>query len=84
MWTMQNTNPSTPRRDRRMATTPSPTGLYWSERGAIGCALHTPYERSDTWLWERWMPMTPDDTIDLADMTGQPARCETCGREPTR
>ena len=64
--------------DRRMTTTPSPTGLYWSERGAISCALHTPYEGTDTWIWERWEPL-PVAAIAEADY---PLRCETCGKEP--
>jgi hypothetical protein len=76
------TNPSG--RDRRMARTPSESGLYWDERGRLACALHTPYELSDTWIFDRWQPMSHDDVIDFADVAGQPARCETCGREATR
>ncbi len=64
--------------NRTMAATPSPTGLYWSERGEIACALHTPYEGTDTWNWERWAPL-PVAAIAVAD---HPLRCETCGKEP--
>ncbi len=63
-----------------MAATPSPTGLYWSERGEIACAKHTPYEGSDTWIWERWAPL-PVAAIAEADYA---LRCETCGKEPRR
>ena len=68
-----------------MARTPSPTGLYWSERGAIGCAAHTPFEGSDTWNWERWEPV-PVEAIDIAKTEAglRTPRCETCGRAATR
>ncbi len=66
--------------NRTMAATPSPTGLYWSERGEIACALHTPFEGTDTWIWERWAPL-PVAAIAEADY---PLRCETCGKEPRR
>ena len=67
---------------REMATTPSPTGLYWSERGHVACAAHTPFEGSATWLWERWEPV-PNDAATAAH--GAPVlRCETCGVEATR
>ena len=62
--------------NRTMAATPSPTGLYWSERGEIACAKHTPYEGTDTWNWERWAPL-PVEAIAEADY---PLRCETCGK----
>lgn len=70
---------------RAMARTPSPTGLYWSERGAIGCAAHTPYPGSDTWNWERWEPV-PVEAIDLAKAEAglRVPRCEVCGKEATR
>ena len=58
---------------------PTPTGLYWNERGHIGCARHVPYEGSDTWNWERWMPV-PTDALEL----GHQLRCETCGLEARR
>ena len=73
-----NTSNSTP----RMATTASPTGLFWSERGRVACAAHTPFEGSDTWLWERWEPV-PEEAVTGAH--GAPVlRCETCGVESTR
>jgi hypothetical protein len=62
-----------------MARTPSPTGLYWSERGAIGCAAHTPFQGSDTWVWERWEPV-PVEAIDIAKTEAglRVPRCEIC------
>ena len=66
--------------DRRMTTTPSPTGLYWSERGETACAEHTPYEGTDTWNWERWAPL-PATAITEADY---PLKCECCGKEARR
>ena len=69
--------------DTRASTrTPSPTGLYWSERGHIACARHTPYEGSDTWTWERWEPV-PMEAVKLSEDEVEYAapRCETCGRE---
>ena len=71
------TTPLTPRRDH--ARTPSPTGLYWSERGVVACARHAPYERSDTWNWERWEPLSREDAAAFAEAGCRPARCETCG-----
>ena len=65
---------------RAYARTPSPTGLYCSERGEISCARHTPYEGSDTWNWERWIPMYAHDAQGHRDL-GHTACCETCGRE---
>ncbi len=73
---------STPKSTREMATTPSPTGLYWSERGHVACAAHTPFEGSDTWLWERWAPV-PEEAVTAAH-GGPVLRCETCGVEATR
>jgi hypothetical protein len=62
---------------KTMARTPSATGLYWSERGHIGCAHHTPYEGSDSWIWERWEAV-PVAAIAEAKRLGQHLRCETC------
>jgi hypothetical protein len=59
--------------------TPSPTGLYWSERGHVGCARHTPFEGTDTWIWERWEPV-PVEVLGLERQLS----CETCGVEPVR
>ena len=61
---------------RHMTKTPTPTGLYWNERGHLGCAAHTPYENTDTWIWERWEPIPPE-------AIGCSPRCEACGREAT-
>ena len=65
---------------RAKARTSTPTGLYWSERGHLACAAHTPYEGSDTWIWERWEPLPAEAAVGFAD-AGYTARCETCGRE---
>ena len=64
-----------------MARMPSRTGLYWNERGHIGCARHVPYKGSDTWNWERWEPVPADV---LHHELGRELRCETCGLEITR
>ena len=56
--------------------------LFWIERGHVACAAHTPFEGSDTWLWERWEPVPPDAATAAH---GAPVlRCETCGAEATR
>ena len=65
---------------RRMATTTSPTGLFWSQRGEIACAAHTPYVGSDTWIWDRWEPM-PQEAAHGYAQRGYVARCESCGKE---
>ena len=65
---------------RHMARTPTATGLYWNERGHVGCAGHIPYEGSDTWVWERWEPLPPE----AAELSGRPLRCETCGKGARR
>jgi len=64
---------------KTMARTPSSTGLYWNERGAIACAAHTPYESSDTWIWEHWEPL-PTEVLPEAARIGTTLRCETCRR----
>ena len=64
---------------KTMAKIPSPTGLFWSERGAIACARHTPYQGSDHWIWERWEPL-PIEVLPEAARIGSTLRCETCGR----
>ena len=77
---MERMNTSNP--TRRMATMPSLTGLFWSERGRLACAAHTPFEGSDTWLWERWAPV-PEEAVK-ATHGGPVLRCETCCVEATR
>jgi len=58
----------------------SPTGLYWSERGMVNCARHAPYAGSDTWRWERWIPLLADDAEAWQAQTGDLPACECCGR----
>ena len=63
------------RSEKTTARTSSPTGLYWSERGAIACAKHTPYRGSDTWNWERWGPVP---VAVLGHPLGRELQCEIC------
>lgn len=39
---------------RGAATVKSPPALYWNESGQVNCAVHAPYQGSDTWVSERW------------------------------
>ena len=72
-------------------TTTKRTKLLWNERGQIGCALpgHAPHEGSDTWVWERWRPLTLNERVDFAAELGHAPECEVCaarargGREAT-
>jgi len=65
-----------------MSTTTTMTTpiLYWSERGQIGCALpgHAPYRGTDTWVWERWRPITPREAAEFERDVGRPPACEVC------
>ena len=58
----------------------SPTGLYWSERGAVGCERHIPYPGSDTWRWERWRFLAVDEAEAWRSELGDLPSCETCGK----
>ncbi len=64
--------------ERTMTTLPSPTGLYWNERGAVACAGHTPFQGSDTWAWERWAPLPLEAVGGFRDL-GVESKCEICG-----
>ena len=55
--------------------------LFWSERGAVCCALHAPYPGTDTWIWERWRLMTDAESQEWTRALGQPPRCEICREE---
>lgn len=59
-----------------------PTTLYWSERGAIACQTDAPYRGSDSWIWERWRPMTRREIDEFTAEAGAPPRCECCGVQP--
>ena len=37
----------------------SPTGLYWSIRGEIGCSDDAPEASDPRWTDERWKPCIP-------------------------
>jgi len=52
--------------------------LFWSERGAVCCALHAPYPGTDTWNWERWRLMTGVEIQEWVRTLRQPPRCEIC------
>ena len=52
--------------------------LFWSERGEVCCAQHAPYPGTDTWIWERWRPMTDGEQQEWVRTLGQPPRCEIC------
>lgn len=58
------------------------TRLYWSERGAINCLADAPYRGSDTWIWERWRPMTTTEIEEFTTEVGRPPACECCGLRP--
>ena len=69
---------STPRKETIMKTeTKSPT-LYWSERGCVACATHTPFRGTDTWVWERWKRITPAEAEAFRREVGRAPECETC------
>ena len=57
--------------------------LFWSEHGAIGCERHIPYQKSDTWIAERWIAMTYSDRLAFAKETGRTAKCECCNERPS-
>ena len=57
----------------------SPTGLFWSGRGAVGCERHTPLRGSDTWVWEEWLAMTVEDAEAWRTEQGALPTCECCG-----
>ena len=52
--------------------------LFWSERGEVACAQHSPFPGSDTWIWERWSPMTEEERQEWTRLLGRPPRCEIC------
>ena len=52
---------------------------FWSERGAVGCASHMPSPNSDTWRWERWLPLTVEDAQAWRSEMGELPQCECCG-----
>ncbi len=57
------------------------TTLFWSERGAVCCALHAPYPGTDTWIWERWRLITGAEQQEWARAVGSAPRCEICRKE---
>lgn len=55
-----------------------PDRLYWSESGHLACGKHAPLKNSDTWIWERWSMVTPED-VAMLESESVPATCEVCG-----
>jgi hypothetical protein len=58
-----------------MATT---TEVLWSEQGALACPAHAPFKGSDTWVYERWRPITTAERAEFERDVGRPPECETC------
>ena len=54
------------------------THLYWSRRGEIACAKHTPHEASSRWIEEGWQPM-PDFGVRMAKY-----QCQHCEGGPLK
>ncbi len=54
------------------------TTLFWSERGEVCCATHAPYPGSDTWIWQRWSPMTESDKKAWTQVLNRAPACEVC------
>ena len=52
------------------------THLYWSRKGEIACAKHTPREASGRWVEEGWQPM-PDFGVRMAKY-----QCQHCEGAP--
>jgi hypothetical protein len=52
-------------------------GLYIAADGRVECHEHTPFPGSDTWVSGDYLRIT-GDAREL--LTGQPLRCEVCGR----
>ncbi len=58
--------------------------VFWNERGSIVCACcHILYPGSDTWIWERWEKISPEDMAKINSQVGRMA-CEGCSKEPSR
>lgn len=56
-------------------------GLFWSQRGEVGCGAHTPYPGSDTWRWDRWGRITPRiHAAILAEGATNLTKCQSCGK----
>jgi hypothetical protein len=60
-------------RDRKDTET-----MFWSERGEVACAMHAPYPGTDTWNWERWMPMNEEERQEWSRTVGSAPKCEIC------
>lgn len=52
--------------------------LFWNEQGAVCCAKHAPYPKSDTWNGERWKRMTDGAVAAWTAQTGREPQCECC------
>jgi hypothetical protein len=60
--------------------------LLWNEAGQLGCTLpgHAPHRGSDTWVSERWRPLTLNERVDLAAELGHMPQCEVCAARTRR
>ncbi len=67
-------------------TTTKTTKFLWNERGQIGCELpgHAPHRGSDSWVWERWRPITLDERIEFEAEVGHAPECELCAARARR
>ena len=67
-------------------TTTKKKRLLWNERGQIGCELpgHAPYRGSDTWICERWRPISLNERIEFEAELGHAANCESCAASARR
>jgi hypothetical protein len=58
--------------------------LFWSERGEIACRAHAPHEGSDTWKFDGWCSVAPDDRLRWSEIAGKTMDCETCAHIPEK
>ena len=66
---------------RRARETGDTSTLFWSERGEVCCAQHAPYPGTDTWNWERCLPMAEAEQREWTRLLGRAPRCEVCNLE---
>lgn len=57
----------------------SPTGLFWSLRGAVLCARHATEVDREAWLEERWEPLPPTSQ----GFHGAQYQCQKCSPDGT-
>lgn len=54
------------------------TTLYIDNGGQIECLEFAPCSGTDTWVWDRWKPMTKREATEFQRDIGRPPACETC------